>query len=65
MVISLDEEIIDLYLWYVEQELFVITVGSDVWLFREEKLIWLFYRWVQIDWIDGNGLGGDIASWKR
>ncbi|OAN60732.1 hypothetical protein A8B79_09430 [Balneola sp. EhC07] len=64
-VISFDEEIIDLYPWYVEQELFVIAVGSDVWLFREEKLIWLFYKWVQIDWIDGNGLGGDDPSSKR
>ncbi|MEQ9091352.1 MAG: hypothetical protein RIE52_09695 [Balneola sp.] len=47
---------------YVKQHLFVNTVGSDFHFYREEKLIWLFYKWVQIDWIDGNGLGGDATK---
>ena len=62
MVISFGEEIKVLKPMYVEQLLDVITVGSDFWIDRREKLIWLFYRWVQIDWIEGNGLGGDITS---
>ncbi|MBR9919046.1 hypothetical protein GYB29_15570 [bacterium] len=61
-VVSFGEELKVLTPMYAEQQLDVITVGSDVWLFREEKLIWLFYKWVQIDWIDGNGLGGDVTS---
>ena len=43
---------------YLEFKLFPDHVSS----YREEKLIWLFYRWVQIDWIDGNGLGGDTTK---
>ena len=46
---------------YLEFKLYLDHVSS----YREEKLLWLFYKWVQIDWIDGNGLGGDDPSSKR
>ena len=64
-VIILEEEIKSTSTFYIEQEITVQTYGSDFSYEREEKLIWLFYHWVQIDWIDGNGLGGDVPSWER
>tara|TARA_R110002124_G_C8947186_1_gene513098 strand:- start:2450 stop:2662 length:213 start_codon:yes stop_codon:yes gene_type:complete len=64
-IIILSEEILSSSIFFKEQELAVQTVGSDFHFSRKEKLIWLFYRWVQIDWINGNGLGGDIPSWER
>ncbi|MFY0699006.1 MAG: hypothetical protein JXR11_14195 [Balneola sp.] len=64
-IIILEEDIKSSTTFYTEQKLTVQTVGSDFWYDREEKLVWLFYKWMQIDWIDGNGLGGDDPSSKR
>ena len=49
-------------LLYVHQRLKFKLYPDHISYYREEKLIWIFYKWVQIEWIDGNGLGGDIPS---
>ncbi|MEQ9266132.1 MAG: hypothetical protein RLN81_12965 [Balneolaceae bacterium] len=64
-IVSLWEENITCYPLFVKQELIVHTKGSDFQFFREEKVIWLFFKWIQIQWIDGNGLGDDVPSWER
>lgn len=64
-IFGLFEEFETLLPLYSHQFLNFWPDGLDFSWEREEKLIWLFYRWVQIDWIDGNGLGGDIPSWER
>lgn len=63
--ILLSEDIKSSRIFFTEQNIAVNTYRSEYDFSREEKLIWLFYRWVQIDWIDGNGLGGDTPSWER
>ncbi len=64
-IFGLVEEIIQIKPLYSHQLLSFWLNDSHVYWEREEKLIWLFYKWVQIDWIDGNGLGGDDPSSKR
>lgn len=56
------EEIKVTKLFYVHQLLEFKLFLNHTPDYREEKLIWLFYRWVQIKWISGNGLGSDATS---
>ena len=61
--IDLQVLIEDIYDWkpfYVQQEINAWTYGSDFdGMYRVEQLVWLFFTWVQIELVDGNGLDGD------
>lgn len=48
------------YPMFIEQEIIAYTYGSDFYgEFRVERLVWILFTWVQVDWVDGNGLNGD------
>lgn len=63
-VIILAEEVYFYSLFFADQKILLGYWGEHYEVYREEKLIWLFYRWVQIDWVDGNGLAGDQTEIK-
>lgn len=58
-VFAFIEEFETLIPLYSHQQISLMLDGSHIHWEREEKLIWLFYKWIQIEWVDGNGLGGD------
>lgn len=64
-IILLSEDIKTYSIMFAEQELRAFTNESDFQFFRDEKVIWFFFKWIQIEWIDGNGLGDDLSSWEK
>jgi len=55
----LGEEVYYHSLFFADQKLLYGYLGESYEEYREEKMVWLYYKWIQFEWVDGNGLAGD------
>lgn len=58
-VIMLGEEVYFEKPFIAEQRLVVGIYADHYEEFRDELLLWVLFKWVQVKWIDGNGFAGD------